>query len=322
MTTPAVRRKPVVVAAARDTAPRSASRPRLRAAAVRPSATRIVCWQAIAALSVAAGAGWTWWVTPAALLIGAPAAIPVRGVWLSTAASRWARLQVRRTRAARPLPVAGTAEVGGEQVGVVSLPDALVVVLRAGRADLAALVAAARAHRDDPVGPRCELRVVRCRRPVPRTWLVVRARRDADHPGDTPLRLLLANILRRLRRGGLDVTPLSPDEINATTAALTGTGPVREDWHAWRSGATHHIGLRVDAPGTAPLQRLLLGDADVTVAVRARGDRLTGVLLAGTGATADRLRTLAPGLGIHLERLDGRHGPAVCATLPIGGTLP
>jgi hypothetical protein len=289
---------------------------------VRPSATRIACWQAIAALSIIGGAAWTWWAAPAVLLAGAPTAILVRGVWLSTAMSRWARLQVRRTRAARPLPVAGTAEIGGEELGVVSRPDALVVVLRAGRADLAALTAASRAHRDDPEGPRCELRIVRCRRPAPRTWLVARALRDADHVEDAPLRLLLANVLRRLRRGGLDVTPLSADEINDTTAALTGTGPVREDWHAWRSGTTHHIGLRVDAPGAPPLQRLLLGDADVTVAVRAQGDRLTGVLLAGSGTTADRLCTLAPGLGIHLERLDGRHGPAVTATLPIGGTLP
>ena len=65
------------------------------------------------------------------------------------------------------------------------------------------------------------------------------------------------------------------------------------------------------------------GDTGLTVAVRARGDgELTGVLRVATEAGARRLPLLAPGAGVRLERLDGRHGPAVAATLPIGGSLP
>jgi hypothetical protein len=262
---------------------------------------------------------------PVAVLAGVSGAAPLRGTWLSTLLARWARLQIRRARAPHPLPAAGTAEIDGERIGVVSRPDALVAVLRAGRAEPAALIAAARApHDDDTAGPRRELQVVRWRRPRPRTWLVVRVLRDADHADDAALRVPLGNVLRRLRRGGLDVTPLSADEINATTAALTAAGPVAEGWRARRSGPVSHIGLRLTAPGTAALQRLLLaaGDADLTFAVRAADHGLAGVLLVSADTTADRLRSLAPGLGIRLERLDGRHGPAVTASLPIGGTLP
>jgi hypothetical protein len=34
-----------------------------------------------------------------------------------------------------------------------------------------------------------------------------------------------------------------------------------------------------------------------------------------------RLIKLGAHLGVRLHRLDGRHGPAVLASLPIGGTL-
>jgi hypothetical protein len=289
----------------------------------RPSAARIACWQAIAALGLLGGTAGAEWAVPTAVLAGATGAVPARGDWLSTLLARWIRLQLRRARATPAPPAAGTAEINGERIGVVSRPDALVVVLRAARADLATLTGAARAHHDDD-GPRCQLRVVRWHRPRPRAWLVIRAPRDADNAGDAALGVPLGNVLRRLRRSGLDLAPLSADEINATATALTGTGGAREGWRAWRSGTVSHIGLRVTAPGAAALQWLLLAAraTDLTIAVRAEEQRLTGVLLVSADTTADRLRTLAPGLGIRLERLDGRHGPAVIASLPIGGTLP
>jgi hypothetical protein len=126
----------------------------------------------------------------------------------------------------------------------------------------------------------------------------------------------LGNVLRRLRRRGLDLTPLTEPDLAA------GTG--REEWRGWRAGPVLHIALRLVAPGAVPLQRLLVaaGDADLSAAVRADGDRVAGVLRVTADATAHRLLAVAPGLGLHLERLDGRHGPAIAATLPLGGELP
>lgn len=296
----------------------AAARPRQRR--TRPSVTRICCWQAAAALGLLT-AGRAWWLTAVAALALAASAVPVGETWLSTVAARWLRLHLRGGSPLLPPVTALTAEVGGEQVGLVSRPDALIAVFRPGRADLGALLGAVLRHRDDPAGPRCEVRVVACRRPLPRAWLVVRVLRDADSAGDAELRPVLAAVLRRLRRGGLELAPLPAQDI----AAAAECGPVRERWRAVRVGDTAHIAFRLAASGPAALQRLMLaaGDTGLTVAVRARGDGgLTGVLRVGTEAAARRLPLLAPGAGLHLERLDGRHGPAVAATLPIGGSLP
>ena len=297
---------------------RGAARPRPRFP--RPSAGRIACWQATAALGVLAS-GRAWWLTAAAVLALVPSAVPAGQTWLSEVAGRWLRLCSRSGSPLIAVADAYTADVGGEPVGLLGRPDALVAVLHPGRADLGALLGGALRHRDDPAGPRCEVRVVACRRPLPRAWLVVRARRDADHAGDAELTPALAAALCRLRRGGLDLTPLSAREL----AVAARRGPVREQWHAVHVGGATYIAFRLTAPGPAALHRLMLaaGDTGMTVAVRARGDGgLTGALRVGTEAGARRLLLLAPGAGVHLERLDGRHGPAVAATLPIGGSLP
>ena len=295
----------------------SAARPHRRRA--RPSVTRICWWQATVALGLLT-TGRAWWLTAVAAAALTTSAVPVGEAWLSTVAVRWLRLRLRGGTSLLPATNAHTVDVGGEQVALVSRPDALVAVLRPGRAGLGALLAAALRHRDDPAGPRCEVRVVACRRPLPRAWLVLRALRDVDSADDAELRPVLAAALRRLRRGGLELTPLSARDI----AAAAQCGPVRERWHAVRVGDTEHVAFRLAVPGPATLQRLMLaaGDTGLTVAVRARGDGgLTGVLRVATEAGARRLPLLAPGADVHLERLDGRHGPAVAATLPIGGSL-
>ncbi|RKR91882.1 type VII secretion protein EccE [Micromonospora pisi] len=332
---------------------------------------RIVCWQL--ALVLGAGAVGRDW--PAAVALGGSAgvllavtAIRVRGTWLSTLLGRRSRLLLRRRAFDLPaaegsaallallLPGAriDTAEIGGDQAGIVSRADELVAVLRPARpgseAFVRAVLAGAVSGDGDPDAPRLGLHLVLHRGPqqvAPRAWLAVRVLRDVDAAEDSVLRVTLGNAVRRLRRRlrhtGLDLTVVPERELLATLTSLTHTGPgreaIREHWHYWRAGPVTQIGLRmatVGSPSPSPspgpaevLEQLLDGvrDVAVTVAVVAGGTELSGVLRIAAAtpeaaqAAVESLTSLGPDLGVHLERLDGLHGPAVTASLPIGGAL-
>jgi type VII secretion protein EccE len=328
---------------------------------------RIVCWQL--ALVLASGAiGRPW---PVAVALGVAAAgllavtaVRVRGTWLSALLARRVRLLLRRRT--RELPAAegpaarltllmpgariGTADIGGEQAGIVSGPDELVAVLRPVPADPGPLVRAALTGALPPDGdsdaPRLVLHLVLHRGPRqarPRAWLAVRVLREVDVAHDAMLRVALGNAVRRLRRRlrrtGLDLTALPERELLATLTSLTHTGPgreaIREGWRYWQAGSITQIGMRLSMPGSPPperaavLERMLTGvrDVAVTVAVPADDADLTGVLRVAAAtpeaaeAAADRLASLGPDLGVHLERLDGLHGPAVTASSLIRGKL-
>jgi type VII secretion protein EccE len=332
-----------------------------------PPVLRIVCWQLALVLGFGA-VGRSWpaasglGVAAAALL--AATAVRVRGRWLSTLLARRVRLLLRRRAHELPAdggPIAllalllpgariGTAEIGGEQAGIVSRPDELVAVLRPVQGDPDELVRAALAGALPPDGdsdaPRLRLHLVLHRGPRqarPRAWLAVRVLRDVDAAEDTVLRVALGNAVRRLRRRlrrtGLDLTALPERELLATLTSLTHSGPgreaVREDWRYWQAGPIIQIGMRLSTLGSPPperapvLERLLadVPDVAVTVAVPTEGTELTGVLRVAAAtpgaaeAAADQLTSLGPDLGVYLERLDGLHGPAVTASLPIGGKL-
>ncbi|MEE6258192.1 hypothetical protein [Plantactinospora sonchi] len=242
------------------------------------------------------------------------------------------------------------ADLGGEAAAVVSRPDAMVAVLRPVNVDAVQLCRTAMSGALSPDGdepdPRPETHLVLHRgagQAPARGWLTVRVRRGVDIAGDEVLRLVLANavrrLLRRTRRRHLELAALPGPDVLAVLTALTHTGPgrgdLREEWRYWWAGPVCQVTLRLSGESTAAddaadqLTRLLaeVPEVAVTVAVAAHPGNLAGALRIAattpetTDTAADRLTALGPRLGVRLERLDGRHGRAVAATLPIGGNL-
>lgn len=271
-------------------------------------------------------AGRSW---PAGLLLLALSTAQWHRTWLTTLLLRWMRLALRRRayRRALPLPArlvagarVGTAAIAGSPCGVVRRPDGLVMVLEPVGEDLRALLRTAGTL---PVGARLVLH----RGPGPdrpRAWLALMARRDADTAGDDLLGPALGNAVRRLRRAGHRLAALSEPDLAATIASLAHTGPGRgvltEDWSRWRAGPITQICVRVEA---APIEHLfaLVRNVALTVAVSPAADAAVVRIAAATPAAAEAAVARLIALGPHTERLDGRHGPAVADTLPIGGTL-
>jgi hypothetical protein len=312
------------------------------------SALRIAAWQVAVVLGfAAAGRGWATGVTLGLAAAGllALSAVRIRGTWLSTWAARWVRFVSRRRvhgGAYLPLPAGTSITPDGVLVGA----DGLTVVARTRKWEIPALEA-------DAGGPGLDLQLVMHCGPQeaePAAWLAVGVRRDPDAPDDETLRVTLGNALRRLRRSGREIGALSSSELRSTLAHLAHAGPSRETWRYWRSGPITQVTLRFGTttrpspglptgPTTEPppalrpgatgrflaLRHLLAGagDAAVTAAVRAGGEGVLRVAAASPGAAdhaVARLLDLGAHLGVRLHRLDGRHGPAVTASLPIGGT--
>ncbi|MFE9207272.1 type VII secretion protein EccE [Micromonospora sp. NPDC007230] len=286
-----------------------------------------------------------------------------RSYRLPESADRPAALLALLVRGAR----VGVVELGGAPAGVVSGPHGVVAILRPEDTDVAELLRAtlsgtletggAEPPSGRPAGveatpgwdeaaPGPELRLVLHRGPrqaQPRAWLAVRVPRTVDAAEDETLHVVLGNairrVIRRLRRGGLDLAVLPDREVLATLTALTHAAPdrsvLREEWRYWRAGPVTQIVLRLSSADPASIARIdvldrllaAVPEVAITVAVTADPVELTGMLRvaasspAAADAAAGLLAGLAPRLGIRLERMDGRHGPAVAASLPIGGNL-
>jgi hypothetical protein len=290
------------------------------------------------------------------LVLGAGRA---RGTWLSTVVGRRVALVLRRAhrtgapavdpagavlrRVAPGARITATG-IGDARIGVVSRPQGTVACVAPVGADAADVVRAAfrgeLGNEDPEVDTRSELIVHRGpRQHRPRTWLTVRVARTADVPDDAVLDVCLTNatrrLLRRARHCGLDLRALTEEELRATVASLAHTGPPKETWRHWHTGDIAQAGLRLHGPRsrdetrTHAVERLLAATPDVafTLAVALDVAHLSGhVRLAApdpstVDAAVDRIVSTAQLLDIRLERLDGRHGRALAATLPIGGTL-
>jgi ESX secretion system protein EccE len=277
-------------------------------------------WQAALVLGfVAAGRGWAVGIAVGTVAAGllAVSAIRVRGVWFSTTAGQWVRFLLRRrVHSGQHLPLPAGTRIASD--GVLVGAEGLTVCARTK-------------NRLIPDAPELDLQLVVHRGPRqagPAAWLAIGVRRDADAPGDDELRVTLANVLRRLRRAGHELSPLSAPELRQMLHGVSHAGPSRERRRSWQSGRVTQITLRLGATAAhlPALDRLLAEgrDAAVTAAVRATGDGVLRVAATSPDAAeraAARLLALGAHLGVRLHRLDGRHGPAVTASLPLGGDV-
>ncbi|WP_143266187.1 hypothetical protein [Amycolatopsis sp. KNN50.9b] len=321
-------------------------------------ALRIVCWQLALVLGlVAIGRPWPvvagLLTTAAGLLVWT--AGRVGGRWLSDEVALRVRLLLRRRRAAgrrdlldtlAPGARVGTAELAGVPAGVISRDEELVAVLRPSGDDpgaFARLALAGALVTGTGEPPAIRLQLVLHRGPrqtdATRAWLAVRALRDPAVAADAELLAALTSVVRRahrkLRGAGLGAVALTDQELLATLAALTHTGPgrdaVAEERRYWRAGPITQIGVRVTGLGARPprarvhaLHQLLAAvpGAACTVAVTVPGHDAVLRVAATTDTAADTAVTRllwAPPAGLHLERMDNQHAPAVAASLPIGG---
>lgn len=244
-----------------------------------------------------------------------------------------------------------TVELAGAQAGVVSRAEELLVVLRPvdtdpGEFTRLALSGALLAESGEPGAvPTIRLRLVLHRGPQAtdrtRAWLAVGALRDPNFADDADLLVVLNNTARRLyrklRKAGTGVAALTEQELLGTLVALTHTGPgrgaIREDRRYWRAGPVTQVGFRLSGLGTRPVRARMhtlhhmLGavpGAACTIAITVPGHaaalRVAATTDAAVDAAAGRLSWLPPP-GVRLERMDNQHGPAVAASLPIGGDL-
>jgi hypothetical protein len=255
-------------------------------------------------------------------------AVRVRGEWLSARAFAYLSFVLRRrSRDGDWLPLPHGAVITPE--GAVAAAEGLTLVARTGRMEFPHLEA-------DAGSPELEVQLIAHlgpRQDRPSAWLTVTARRSPETGPDEVLHVALDNAMRRLRRAertnprGLAV--LGAAEVRSTVSGLAHAGPSREHWTSWQSGAITQISLRVRMLRPDAVARLL-GEgrgAAVTVALRQTPAGTEGVLRvaalsddAAERAVA-RITRLGAHLGVRLDRLDGRHGPAVLASLPIGGSL-
>lgn len=316
-----------VVAAARTVPPRHSTPDQVATDTRRGadmSALRIAMWQVAVVLGfVAVGRGGAGGASAGAAAVGllAVSAVRVRGVWLSTLAWTWLGFVARRKSHPGPhLPLPRGSSIASD--GVLVGAAGLTVVARTGEGVFPEIEA-------DADGPELDLQLVLHRGPQqawPSAWLAVSVRRDADVASDEMLRVTLGNALRRLRRSGRRLTPLSAVDLRAMLAGISHAGPARERWRGWQSGPVTQVTLSFAAAPRTVLDRLLAEGRDtaLTIAIRPAGDGVLRIAATSPGAAdraTARLVTLCAHLGVRLHRLDGRHGPAVLASLPIGGTL-
>lgn len=179
-----------------------------------------------------------------------------------------------------------------------------------------------------------------------RVWVALQALRTVEVYQDTEVEQALGNALRRvqrrLHRYGLPTVGLTEDEFFGTLASLAHVTPdrsrVREQWQLWYSGSVSQATFalagwaRLSHAAAPQLSRRLLAAtpyAAVTIAVtatRSAGnehevDAALRIAAASPPALEDAARVLthvAAEWGVGMERLDGRHGWGMAATLPIG----
>ncbi|GAB3413960.1 hypothetical protein GCM10027569_33830 [Flindersiella endophytica] len=189
----------------------------------------------------------------------------------------------------------------------------------------------------------------------PRGWIAIAANRTHDLSSDAGLTMLVKNaarrVLRQLERSGAAAAQVDDQEAATTLVSLAhanaGRGHVRERWTTWSAGPVSQACLRLGGftklqPGAASaLIEALAGTAvtaSVTVSVSTRVAAAPGphansverrepvvrVAAASAGAldvAITVLSRLVRAYGVHPERLEGRHGPGVAASLPIARTL-
>ncbi len=189
------------------------------------------------------------------------------------------------------------------------------------------------------------------RRALPRqqTWIALQALRTADSYRDEELLAALSNavrrLLRRLARDELPTRTLDRDEVLALLSGLARVRagePAREGWRSWETPALAQACFRLtgwhelpEATRRTLLARLLmLPGQGTTIAVAARRadgrppvavDMVVRIADASRellDSSADLLAFAVAGARVRMERLDGAHGRALIASLPLGGFLP
>jgi len=289
------------------------------------AAARIAVWQAALAVGFA-GIGRGALVTAVAALVLLVSAVRVRGEWLSARGSAGLSFILRRrTRAGDWLPLPRGSVI--TPTGVITGVEGLTLVARTVRMEFPRLEA-------DAGGPELDLQLVAHRGPRqerPDVWFAVTARRSPETRSDEALAVVVDNALRRLRKaeraaGTRGFAVLGSAELRSTVIGLAHAGESRESWNSWRSGSITQISLRVRATRLDALVRLLSEGrgAAITLALRSGTEGVLRVAAPSVDAAEHavaRITELGAGLGVRLNRLDGRHGPAVLASLPIGGSL-
>ena len=272
---------------------------------------RIAAWQVAFVLAfVATGQGLA-----GAIAFGALAALTLglsagrmRGEWLSTVAVRWLAFAARSKEwpgEHLPLPRDSTLT----SAGVLVSAEGMTVVVRTSEFAFPTIEAGADLQLVGHRGPR---------QAGPGAWLAITVRRDAETATDEQLRVPLDNVVRRVRK---EFALLTGREVEAAVRGLAHAGPSRETWRHWRSGSITQITFRLANSSLAVMERLLAEgrDAAVTVALRPDGTGVVRVAAPEPRAAERAARRMTEITS--LERLDGRHGPAVLASLPIGGLL-
>ena len=160
----------------------------------------------------------------------------------------------------------------------------------------------------------------------------------------------LLNAVRRLRRklarAGFEVNLLTREDLSrefadvargALSAGADEAPTVCEEWRGWRAGSARHVTYRIvgwpnlaDETGARLVEYISRAPSlDTTVSIAARNvDGLIRIeatvrLQSQNGSSSDAVRpTLAEVVercGATLERLDGRHGFGMSASVPLGG---
>lgn len=189
----------------------------------------------------------------------------------------------------------------------------------------------------------------------PRGWIAIAASRTHDLSSDARLTMLVKNaarrVLRHLERTGATAAQVDDHEAATTLVSLAhanaGRGHVRERWTTWSAGPVSQACLRLagftqlQPANASALIEALAGTAvtaSVTVSVSTRvaagrsphangidrREPVVRVAAASAGAldvAITVLSRLVRAYGVHPERLEGRHGPGVAASLPIARTL-
>lgn len=182
-----------------------------------------------------------------------------------------------------------------------------------------------------------------------RTWIVLQVQYTPDDLEDEPLRIAIANavrrIQRRLRKAGLRAHALGHEEAItefmsfASTEQEPTTPKVKESWSTWSASSDVHTTFRIlswpelsDPAGADLLRRLeQIPTLSTTVSVAARRDRkdldveaAIRVVLpdrkAADSASAE-LVTIANKADCTMRRLNGEQVFGVAASFPLGGFL-
>jgi type VII secretion protein EccE len=193
-----------------------------------------------------------------------------------------------------------------------------------------------------------------------RAWFALQIERGTGEHSDAELRQALAGalrrLLRRLRKDGVEVRALDPDEVLSLLTLLVhsplpragapteyGRGQRRaaaqESWSHWSSAAVVQVCLRVrtwpdpeSAEGRQFFSRLASAPSLGTtlgIAVRRSGGDLEvqGAIRVAAASEHELENSVAAvvaqaeACGAKLDRLDGEHVFGVAASLPLGGFL-